>query len=84
MHLLVVVILAKLTAFPRFIQVFPSLGVSINEFYTADGRLLMLLKAEGTIPVHYQVCLEGEGAVLLKAAGSTSRCGGAGTRRGLC
>ena len=53
------------------VQVFPSLGVSINEFYTADGRLLMLLKAEGTIPVHYQVeiCVRVEGGGMRQGGG---------------
>ncbi|KAF5838314.1 UEV domain-containing protein [Dunaliella salina] len=35
-------------------EIFPSLGISVDEFCTNDGRILHLLKADGTIPVHYQ------------------------------
>eukprot|EP00197_Chlamydomonas_leiostraca_P016157 CAMPEP_0202860114 /NCGR_PEP_ID=MMETSP1391-20130828/1960_1 /ASSEMBLY_ACC=CAM_ASM_000867 /TAXON_ID=1034604 /ORGANISM="Chlamydomonas leiostraca, Strain SAG 11-49" /LENGTH=642 /DNA_ID=CAMNT_0049539249 /DNA_START=110 /DNA_END=2038 /DNA_ORIENTATION=- len=35
-------------------KVFPSLAIKLNDFHANDGRLLHLLKADGTIPIHYQ------------------------------
>lgn len=34
---------------------FPTLTISSSEFHTNDGRVLNLLKAQGTVPIHYQV-----------------------------
>ena len=33
---------------------FPTLTISSSEFHTNDGRVLNLLKAQGTAPIHYQ------------------------------
>eukprot|EP00983_Pelagomonas_calceolata_P112160 1159857-Pelagomonas_calceolata.AAC.3 len=46
-------------------EIFPSLGISVDEFCTNDGRVLHLLKADGTIPVHYQVCIVQTGGYLM-------------------
>eukprot|EP00195_Chlamydomonas_chlamydogama_P013955 CAMPEP_0202903148 /NCGR_PEP_ID=MMETSP1392-20130828/22100_1 /ASSEMBLY_ACC=CAM_ASM_000868 /TAXON_ID=225041 /ORGANISM="Chlamydomonas chlamydogama, Strain SAG 11-48b" /LENGTH=514 /DNA_ID=CAMNT_0049590159 /DNA_START=47 /DNA_END=1591 /DNA_ORIENTATION=+ len=35
-------------------KVFPTLAIRTGEFHTNDGRNLNLLKAEGTIPIHFQ------------------------------
>lgn len=35
-------------------QVFPTLAIRLSDFHSNDGRLLHLLKADGTIPIHYQ------------------------------
>ena len=34
---------------------FPALSIRASDFHCPDGRVLSLLKAEGTIPIHYQV-----------------------------
>lgn len=36
-------------------QMFPNLSIRVSEFHTNEGRIHNLLKAEGTIPIHYQV-----------------------------
>ena len=33
---------------------FPTLTISASEFHTNDGRVLHLLRAQGTVPIHYQ------------------------------
>mmetsp|Transcript_5390 Transcript_5390/g.16321 ORF Transcript_5390/g.16321 Transcript_5390/m.16321 type:complete len:285 (+) Transcript_5390:374-1228(+) len=35
-------------------KVFPTLGIHVDEYCTTDGRCMNYLKAQGTIPVHYQ------------------------------
>jgi hypothetical protein len=33
---------------------FPTLTISASEFHTNDGRVLNLLKGQGTVPIHFQ------------------------------
>jgi len=39
------------------LQVFPNLTVRVSEFHMNNGRILNLLKSEGTVPIHYRVSL---------------------------
>lgn len=36
------------------LKMFPNLTIKVSEYHTNDGRILHLIKAEGTIPIHYQ------------------------------
>eukprot|EP00198_Chlamydomonas_reinhardtii_P003147 XP_001692483.1 subunit of the ESCRT-I complex [Chlamydomonas reinhardtii] len=36
------------------LQVFPTLTAKLSEYHSNDGRLLNVLKVEGTMPIHYQ------------------------------
>eukprot|EP00879_Flechtneria_rotunda_P001207 GHRR01001354.1.p1 GENE.GHRR01001354.1~~GHRR01001354.1.p1 ORF type:complete len:500 (+),score=179.45 GHRR01001354.1:389-1888(+) len=38
----------------ELLKMFPNLTIKVSEFHTNDGRMIHLVKAEGTVPIHYQ------------------------------